>query len=190
MLDTVDKMVTELHEEKLMDEEAEKRKEEEEIAKLQGKTVEKKYVCIEYYDSTENEPVFRSCGGNVRLVNVTVKHVGRESFAAIFVSFGTLHCNQVKVYSEGGDGVYVTQGSTLKCKQGCHFGPCKRNGIMAEGLCTNVEISDCELRGNVHCGLKVAGGASISMKKNRINSNDLHGVNIGAGCQADLMQNR
>jgi hypothetical protein len=95
----------------------------------------------------------------------------------------------VKVYSEGGDGIYVTQGSTLKCKQGCHLGPCRRNGVTAEGLCTSLEISDSEIRGNVQCGVKVLGGASLVMKKNRINSNDFHGVSIGKSCNVDLMQN-
>ena len=66
---------------------------------------------IEYHDRDEDNAVIRTCCNNVRLNNITVKHSGPDNFAAIFVSYGTLTCVQVKLYSEGGDGIYVTQGA-------------------------------------------------------------------------------
>ena len=70
--------MTTLHKDKLMEEEAQRQKKAEEIAKVQGKQVDKKIVCIEYYDSSEERPVIRSCAANVKLVNMTLKNVGKE----------------------------------------------------------------------------------------------------------------
>ena len=56
-------------------------------------------------------------------------------------------------------------------------------------MCSSVEINDSEIRGNVQCGVKVLAGASLLMKKCRVNSNEGYGVRVGAKCPADLMQN-
>jgi hypothetical protein len=182
-------MVQNLKDEQRLDEAREERQAHEAMMKSKGEKVEKKYVVIEYSDSTEEEAVVRSCAQNVNLTNITVQHSGQNSLACLFVAFGTLTCQQVRCYSEGGDGVYVTQGGQMVAKQGCHFGPCKRNGLLVEGLCSKVDVVDCEIRGNSQCGVKAIGGAEVVLKRNRINANDLHGVSIGTKCPADLLQN-
>ena len=182
-------MVQSLKDEGAKEEEDLKKREYDAVMKSKGKKVEKKHVLVEFYDVGEEEPVIRCCGKDVKLVNLTVQHKGPDNLACIFVGFGTLTCQQMRLYSEGGDGVYVTQGGALVAKQSCHFGPCKRNGVLVEGLCSGVDVSDCEIRGNKQCGVKVLGGAEVILKRNRINGNDLHGVSIGLKCPADLMQN-
>ncbi|GMH98240.1 hypothetical protein TrVE_jg14275 [Triparma verrucosa] len=188
-LDIVEGMVDSMKLQAEEDKAFEKQKELENIAKVKGKKVEKKAVVIELKDTTEDLPVIRTCASKVCLQNITVKHSGHDTFAAIFASFGLLDCQQVKVFSEGGDGIYVTQGAQLSCRTNCHLGPCKRNGVLIEGLCSSGQIADCEIRGNIQCGVKTVSGSSIMMKKNRINSNEGSGVSIGHKCPADLMQN-
>ncbi|GMH65879.1 hypothetical protein TrLO_g8805 [Triparma laevis f. longispina] len=185
----VEGMVDSMKHQKEEDEAFEKQKELENIAKVKGKKLEKKSVVIELKDYDDDLPVIRTCASLVRLQNITVKHGGKDTFAAIFASYGLLNCQQVKVFSEGGDGIYVTQGASLRCRTNCHLGPCKRNGVLIEGLCSSAEITDCEIRGNIQCGVKTVSGSSIMMKKNRINSNEGHGVSVGHKCPADLMQN-
>ena len=189
-LDIVDNMVTSLKNDKLAEEAADRQKKMDVIAKTKGEKIDKKVVCIEYFDEDNQFPVIRSCAVNVRLQNITVRHSGLgDTFAAIFASFGMLRCQQVKVCSDGGDGIYVSQGGRLRCSQGCFIGPCKRNGIKAEGLCTELDVTGSEVSRNTQCGVTVIQGASVNMKKCRINSNNLYGVSIGHGSPADLMQN-
>ena len=157
-LDIVEGMAESLKKTAEEDKAFEEQKERERELRAKGKKVEKRHVVIEYHDVDEEHAVIRSCSSNVRLSNLTVKHSGPDNFAAIFVSYGNLACQQVKVYSEGGDGIYVTQGASLKCKPGCHLGPCKRNGVLVEGLCSVVDMNDSEVRGNVQCGVKVLSG--------------------------------
>ena len=159
--------------------------------KSKGQKIKTYGVIIEYADDECEEPIIRCCAKNVRLVNMLVKHSNSASnslFCGIFVSFGTLRAQQLKVTSNAGDGVYVTQGGRLVAKQGCTFGPCAKNGVLVEGLCSDVEIVDCELRGNGGSGIRALNRAEIMLQKNRINSN-VFGIHIGNNCPADIMQN-
>jgi len=173
------------------DKKIEKEKQLSDMYKSKGQKKSVAGVIVEFTDDESELPVIRCCARNVRLTNILVKHNnsgGNPLFCTVFVSFGMLHAQQLKVVSNAGNGVYVTQGGRLIARQGCTFGPCAKNGVLVEGLCSDVEIGDCELRGNGEGGIKATNRAEVTLQKNRINGN-LYGINIGGNCSADIMQN-
>ena len=113
---------------------------------------------------------------------------GNALFACVFVSFGVLQAQQIKVSSNGGDGVLVSQGGRLVGRQGCTFGPCAKSGVVVDGLGSSAEIIDCELRSNGMCGMRVVNGSEVTVQKNRINGN-VYGLHVGNGSPADIIQN-
>ena len=81
-------LMSDLRQDELDDAEDRREKDKEDVAKRKGKKLEKKEVVIAYHDIDEDEPVVRCCAKNLALINISVKHRGEETMAAVFVSFG------------------------------------------------------------------------------------------------------